>query len=420
MSAIRLRYRYLRRRLRKKAKRAYANLLMRSFNFRQRVEAIPRRGWHIVNPWLATLIAILSASSFIVAGPASDKVTNATDVHLACARIIGGALALILSLSIIPAQKAAEAFSAAILKLYARDTTLLSVFSLLSAAAIASVLLGTGWTFGLPLLYALAVQVMLLGLSFDGLRFFYRKTLNLLLPATATGLVLRECRALTNKVRRRVDRGVRILQLAGNSPDSRAVAGAVFFAQSQIAPALKGWIAQLEEFAHKALVRGDTHAVNEIITTMQIIGTNYADARRASVVLIPDWTNILAGGTSDISRVLNPIHESARLICRHAAKEANELVVSHCIRTFGRMAEHAMTILHEQNGLWRKAPLAFSPVFYLDLCVQIAIRAGMADAVLGGASALQAILLRGVKESIRRVQRPKPCRAFAGSPPPDI
>jgi uncharacterized membrane protein len=75
-------------------------------------------------------------------------VTSATvkvsEVHLASAGIIGTALAMVLSLSIVPAQKAADVFSPAILRLYARDRTTLGVFALLSCAAMASLLLGTG------------------------------------------------------------------------------------------------------------------------------------------------------------------------------------------------------------------------------------------------------------------------------------
>jgi hypothetical protein len=394
MIAVRLRYRYLRRRLRKKAKRFYAKALLRMLNAQQRISLFRRWVFGFAIQWLATVIGLLAATLFTLAGPAPGDVKNAAEVHLACAGIIGGALALILSLSIIPAQKAAEAFSAAILKLYARDQTLLLVFALLSASAMASVLLGSDWTIGMPVTCALAVQFVLLGLSFDGLRFFYRKTLDLLVPATAVGLVLAECRRSTEKVRRSVDRGVRIMQLAGNSPDSQTVTGAVFYAQSQIALTLRSWIAQLDEFAHKAIARGDTQAVNGIVTAMQTIGTQYADARRTSLVLLPDWNNLFAGGTSDISKVLNPISESIRVICQHAAKEANELIVSHCIQTFGAMTEHAMTIVHDNAG-WRRAPLSHSPCFYLDLCFQTAVRAGMADAVLAAVSSLQTILLKG-------------------------
>jgi hypothetical protein len=356
-----------------------------------------RRIGEAANNWLASIISLVGAALFLLAGPAVGEVKSATDVNLACAGIIGAALALILSLSIIPAQKAAEAFSAAILRLYARDRTLQFVFALLSATAITSVLLGTGWTFGLTVTWAIAIQVVLLGLSFDGLRLFYKKTLALLIPATAIDLVMKECRKVTARVARGVDRGVRLLQAAGTSQDSQAVTTALFYAQSQIAQVLQGWIVQLNEFAHKAIARADTQAVNGIVTALQNIANQYADARRNSVVLVPDLSNLFAGGRSDISRVLEPVHENIRVICQHAAKEGNEIVVRHCILTMGAMTEYAMTIVHESN-LGRQTPFAHSPSFYLNLCAQIAIKAGMEDAVLAAIGCLQTILLKPARD----------------------
>jgi len=109
--------------------------------------------------WIATVAGLLLAGMFFLTLP-DALLTTATlkvsEVHLASAGIIGTALALMLSFSIVPAQKAADVFSSAILKLYARDRTTLRVFALLSSAALASLLLGTGWTFSLSARYTLA------------------------------------------------------------------------------------------------------------------------------------------------------------------------------------------------------------------------------------------------------------------------
>jgi hypothetical protein len=78
----------------------------------------------------------------------------------------------VLPLSIVPAQKAVDVFSSAILRLYARDRTTLGVFALLSCAALVSLLLGTGWTFSLSARYSLVGQFVLLGASLDSLRAF--------------------------------------------------------------------------------------------------------------------------------------------------------------------------------------------------------------------------------------------------------
>ena len=66
------------------------------------------------------------------------------------------------------------------------------------------------------------------------------------------------------------------------------------------------------------------------------IGTQYSEARRSSLILVPDFDNIFAGGVSDISDVLNPILESIRGICEDAAKAPNELVVKQTIKNFSR------------------------------------------------------------------------------------
>jgi hypothetical protein len=115
-------------------------------------------------------------------------------------------------------------------------------------------------------------------------------------------------------------------------------------------------------------------------------------------VLVPDWNNLFAGGTSDIGQVLEPIHENVKVICQRAAKAENELVVCQCIRTLGGMTNHAIGVVHDQNGHRRTTPLAYSPCFYLGLCVQTAIRANMPDAVLAAVEILQDILLAAAKE----------------------
>lgn len=63
--------------------------------------------------WIATVAGLLLAGVFVLTLP-DALLTTATlkvsEVHLASAGIIGTALALVLSLSIVPAQKAADVF----------------------------------------------------------------------------------------------------------------------------------------------------------------------------------------------------------------------------------------------------------------------------------------------------------------------
>jgi hypothetical protein len=101
---------------------------------------------------------------------------------------------------------------------------------------------------------------------------------------------------------------------------------------------------------------------------------------------------------SDINNeVLNPIYESTRVICEDAAKSSNELVVRHCMQIMAGMTTHAMTMVHLSHGL-KKAPLAFSPCFYLGGCATTAVKANMGDAVLAAVSGFQDILLSQTKD----------------------
>jgi hypothetical protein len=261
---------------------------------------------------IATAAGFVMAAVFAITLPhnaiGSLKVS---EVHLASAGIIGTALALVLSLSIVPAQKAADVFSSAILRLYARDRTTLAVFALLSCTALVSLTFGTGWMFSLSGRYSLAAQLVLLGLSLDALRAFYTRALSLLDPVTALSLVNRECQRYIDRTKESVERLVRAHQITAGVTGNEAAARYAIHTRSSLAAGLSGWTAQLEEFAHKGVTRRDTQAVTAIVNTMADIGEKYAEARRDSMVLLPDFTGGLPIGVSDIGNVLNPFTKAS-------------------------------------------------------------------------------------------------------------
>ena len=371
--------------------------LVRFFRAQQTTAFLGGRALTYAARWAATLVAVLICLLFVTAVQDTEHLRT-SEVQLACAQMIGAALALILSLSIIPAQRAAEAFSPAILQLYAQDPWLVAAFLILVLTTSVSVLLGTNFAPEVDPRISIAIQFLLLGISLDALRSYYKRTLDLLNPQTAIHLVVRKCARLVTRVGRIVERLTRIQALALGSSETTAAARAIYFSASQIAGALRFWIAQLDEIAHKLVPRRDTSGVNDIVTGMSKIGRQYSETRRNSLLLLPDFNNIFAGGVSDVADVLNPIYESIRVICEDAAKSSNELVVKHCVETLAAMTTHAMTIVHSSNGELRKAPLAFSPCYWLGLCSTTAIKHDMADAALAAISGFQTILLKQTKE----------------------
>src|SRR5262245_7538346 len=393
----RIQIRRSRRSLRKLARRVRVAALMRLFRAQQVTARVSGQAFAHAARWSATIVAVLIFLLFVVIVQDTNELKT-SEVHLTCAQVIGAALALILSLSIIPAQRAAEDFSPAILKLYAQDRWLLVAFLILALATTGSVLLGTNFFPRIDPRISIGVQFLLLGVSFDALRMFYRRTLDLLIPQTAIQLVIRECTKPLNRVSRRVEKLARLQALATGKTAPTVASRAVYFSASQVSGFLRFWIAQLAEIAHKLIARRDTSAANDIVTAMGRIGTQYSEARRNSLILLPDFDNIFAGGVSDINEeVLNPIYEFTRVICEDAAKSSNELVARHCIQTMAGMTTHAMTMIHLSHGL-KKAPLAFSPCFYLGLCATTAVKANMGDAVLAAVNGFQGILLSQTKD----------------------
>ena len=394
---VHIRIRRCRRSLLKVALKARVVALMRLFRAQQTAARMTGRALAYAGRWSATIVAILISLLFIVFVQDTEHLRT-SEVELACAQMIGAALALLLSLSIIPAQRAAEAFSPAILQLYAQDRWLLGAFLTLVATTSASVLLGTNFIPKMDARISIGIQFLLLGISLDALRGYYRRIFDLLNPQTAFHLVVRKCAGLVNHVGRIVQRLTRIQGLASGTGEITDASRAIYFSASQVSHALRFWIAQLDEIAHKLIPRRDTSAVNAIVTGMSNIGTQYSETRRNSVLLIPDFDNLFAGGISDISDVLNPIYERIRVICEDAAKSSNELVVKHCIDALVKMTTHAMTIVHSSDGGLRKAPLAFSPCFWHGLCTTTALKYAMDDAALTAVNGFQSILLNQKKD----------------------
>ena len=380
---VKARYRLGRRKFRATKRRVVVRLLLLALKARYRTQMKGHVALVFCGRWLATIAGLFLAAAFMVTLPENMIVSlKVSEVHLASAGIIGTALALVLSLSVVPAQKAADIFSSAILRLYARDRTTLGVFTLLSCAALVSLLFGTGWTFLVSPRYSLAGQLVLLGVSLDALRVFYNRALNLLDPATALSLVSSECERYLTRTSNEIERLVRIHQITNTGDDEGTAARYLLHSRSNVSAGLNEWTTQLEEFAHKGVARRDTQAVTAIVRTMARIGEKYSDARRNSIFLRPDFSGGMPIGVSDIGVVLNPIYESIKRICEERwPKQSNEAVVQGCLVALGNMAAHAMTMVHTSD-LQRTAPLAFSPVFYIGLCAKVAIPAGMEDALL--------------------------------------
>ncbi|BAR53370.1 hypothetical protein NK6_181 [Bradyrhizobium diazoefficiens] len=381
------------RRLKVLKRRSLQEYKKQSFHLALRSKPARAKAQRLFLSWSATLLSILVMFAFLLFTTQTNN-WKASEVNLAAAQIIGAALALVLSLSIIPAQRAAELFSMAILRLYAKDNALLAAFVVLVGTTMISLLLGSNFlTFDSYARVSIAIQFLLIGISFDALRRFYTRTLDLLIPQSAIELVIRECNAQIWQANANADRLIQLDDAAGASLQSRSWIRATIITKSGVPRSLKYWTSQLEEFAHRFVARKDTSAVDGIVAALVDIGGRYVEGRRDSVILHLDADNLFAGHLSDIEDVLNPIYESIQLIISDAIGSANERIVRNAIVQQGTLARLAVSVTSKDGSGLQSAPLAFAAAYYLDKSVRAAEKALMIDAVLAGIERLQALLL---------------------------
>jgi hypothetical protein len=372
-------------------------LLLRVLQARQWIMTKSAFVGNDIGAFSATLIGLTAGAALFFWAPDDVFSDSATkyEVHLAVAGIAGTALALMFSLAIIPAQRAVDAFSTAILRLYARDKTILLVFLLISLIGIVSVLMGTGWAFSISTRYTLAIQILFLGITLDAIRQFYLRALQLLNPVVALSLVQQECAHHIDRIGSDVERSVRLHKFIQGKDTNERSLRFFYHSQSNLQNWLQQWTGQLNEFAAKSLLRRDTLAAKFVVETIAVIGARYVEMRRSSVVVLPDRTEPLLG-SSDISSVLSDVCENITQICKDAAIQRNEAVVQKCCSSLAELTAHTITITNAAPVT--RAPLAFSPMHYLDVCAKIAVDAKMEDGVLAAIRGCRLIIGRISKE----------------------
>ena len=140
-----------------------------------------------------TLFAVVVAA-LIVLVPSNrsvaDEFESVETVLTALGATYATILALVLTLSIIPIQRAGEAWSASILRLYRHDWVTYTTFMLLGLFCVTSFLLAVRGLGPMPVNVVLAASFTLLGISLDLLRWYHGHVCLLLDPEHAVSVGL--------------------------------------------------------------------------------------------------------------------------------------------------------------------------------------------------------------------------------------
>jgi hypothetical protein len=135
---------------------------------------------------------------------------NYHDVFVAAGGLIGTMLALVFSLAIIPVQCAVETYTASISRLYREDTPAQCVFVVLAVFSSFSFMMAVNGISGFHGATLFPVQIVLLGVTLDLLRWYHRRVSQLLEPREAVNHLYQQIVRYIDRTQRLVARAARI------------------------------------------------------------------------------------------------------------------------------------------------------------------------------------------------------------------
>ena len=375
-------------RTRRRLRRAFATPLIRAEDFGSQALRHASRTRRGAQPWTVTILGLLGSLLLQAYGRLSAVAhTDAQVVFLGVAALLGTMIALVVTLAVIPLQRAVEISTAMAVRSYRDDRVAGRVFIFLSLMALASLAFAI-----LPLpattqKMLLVLQVAELAFGIDLLRLHFRRVARLLDISTAVTDAAQETERLLRRVRRWVARRARLMRAAhvGGARFHTASYEAVIYASNKPFHALVvDRVNQLGETARKAMARGEIAGSIASVRAIEGICAGYLRARQSNGVLVPTGEGVF---DSDLRIVLAPSLEQYSQTAASAVATRAEPVMIEIVESLGRVALQ-VTGLRFRGAHSHTAPIAYQPLWRLTDCVKRAQRAGFDDAVLSGVRVL--------------------------------
>jgi predicted membrane protein DUF2254 len=306
----------------------------------------------------------------------------------------GTILALVLTLSIIPIQRAAEVWSPSIVRLYRRDPVTYVTFVGLGVFCVASFLLAVKGAFPGPVSVVLALSLAVLGVSLDILRWYHGHICRLLDPVHAVGLASKEAKKTIGRIQYQVTRIARLQHQLLDAEQQRGVSvetlEATIYPRIQGYPAVNSWVNDLAEVGIKAVARGEKLLAKTAVLAIADLTNCYLSSRRHNLTLRPAPEAMFLATTSDVSVVTDRAYEALQDVSRVAVTQGDEATAIRVSEAFQAIANHTAHLgaLAFREGT---APLTFAPIYYTSACIKYAQSKGLDEVVFQSAGLLSKV-----------------------------
>ena len=343
-----------------------------------------------------TLFATLVATSVILVPAiraAADRFEPIETVLTGLGATYGTILALALTLSLTPIQRAGEAWSASILRLYRRDRIAHATFVSLGLLCVTSFAFAVRGPGVVPVSFILAASLALLGVGLDLLRGYHAHVCRLLDPQHAVAAGLKEAKNAQDKLNRVVRRNSWLRRrwpfMKRKPASSRELLESTIYLK--FVPGYPGILVQpfddLAEMALRALARGEKPLARAAIDAIAELTNHYLSVRKRNLMLYRGAKGAAVANTSDVDLVIHPAYRLLRQISRAAVKAEDETTAIRVSYAFRSIAVHAAKLVPPAFSP-NTAPLSGVPLRHAFDCLKFAQSRGLEEVPYQSASIL--------------------------------
>ena len=347
-----------------------------------------------------TLIALVVAAGIALipsVRAVADEFEALDTLLTALGATYGTVIALVLTLSIIPVERAGEAWSASIVRLYRHDPGTYMTFVWLGVCCVGSFVLSVDYLGSFPVSFVLAASFLVLGISLDVLRGYHSHVCRLLDPEHAVDVGLTRAKGTVDRLNRVVARNARMLDwrpFAKEKPrrSSRLVKSNLYLRMPGYPGVIVGPIDDLAEMARKAIARGERPLARVAIGSMAELTNYYLSSRRENLIVYPHNDLERIGRSSDVDSVTDETYGRLHEISRAAVNASDEATAIQVSRAFRGMAVHTAKLgapAFEADT----APLSRAPLYHAFDCVAFAQSKGLDEVGLRSARILWEVTL---------------------------
>jgi hypothetical protein len=344
------------------------------------------KGLGVLSCFASTLIGAVLARGVLSLEPTDAQ--DGVSLHLAVGGMIGTVLAIVVSLSILPVQRATESAGRITSTVYLKDRIVPSIYVLLGFLCLLSFFLAMARdVFGMHQIW-IVLELVIIGVVLDALR-WYSHRVNIMLQPHVAIQRLRKTAIHYIQTQRKLIAKLAAKQWRINqakSPNRERIEGEFWRVNPNLNRLIgEEFAGEMAEAAVRAVARDETGIARDAITGICEIACCYLEARMTNAIFYPHaW----ASGTmdSDLTPVLNPMYEHLRRV--FIAATSRQAQVS-CIDVLHALAHIAVkTTSIGDAGLLTKASLSFMPLGHLLDLSQRAQASGLDDVALNGSRQL--------------------------------